>query len=192
MTKLRQLAMAATLAFGAAYASTASAELIVNGGFETGDLTGWTVYDASGFTFVSVVPFNESGVYGAALGPYGDQGYLSQTFATTPGAGYELHFGLANFGGDPPNNFYVSFGNTDLGGVADIGSFYWIDITIPVYADSASTTLTFSFRNDSSYFALDNVSVTPAPELSTWALMLAGFGGLGLLAARRRAALSKA
>ena len=33
--------------------------------------------------------------------------------------------------------------------------------------------------------ALDNVSVTAAPELSTWVMMLIGFGGIGLLAYRR-------
>jgi hypothetical protein len=33
-------------------------------------------------------------------------------------------------------------------------------------------------------------SLTAVPEPSTWAMMLAGFGGLALLAARRRRALS--
>jgi uncharacterized protein (TIGR03118 family) len=33
-------------------------------------------------------------------------------------------------------------------------------------------------------------SITAVPEPSTWAMMLAGFGGLALLAARRRRALS--
>jgi hypothetical protein len=32
-------------------------------------------------------------------------------------------------------------------------------------------------------------SITAVPEPSTWAMMLAGFGGLALLAARRRRAL---
>ena len=34
------------------------------------------------------------------------------------------------------------------------------------------------------------VSGTAVPELSTWVQMLVGFGGLGLIAYRRRAALA--
>jgi hypothetical protein len=33
---------------------------------------------------------------------------------------------------------------------------------------------------------LDGVSLTAVPEPSTWAMMLAGFGGLGFAAFRRR------
>ena len=42
----------------------------------------------------------------------------------------------------------------------------------------------FAGGND---FAIDNISVNAVPEPSSWALMIAGFGGMGALLRRRRA-----
>jgi PEP-CTERM motif len=62
------------------------------------------------------------------------------------------------------------------------------------YNSSNATDFDFFLNQGVSPFKFDfafqmKVSGTAVPEPSTWALMLAGFGGLGLLVCRRRAAL---
>ena len=55
--------------------------LIVNCGFETGDLSGWTLTGNTGFTRVrgnANPPFPYSGNYYAKLGPVGSDGLLRQ------------------------------------------------------------------------------------------------------------------
>src|SRR5690349_18513809 len=69
-------------------------ESVMNGGFETGDFTNWTVVDNSGDTFVDngsntgIAP--HSGSYLAALGPVRSLGSLSQTLITATGQSYLL------------------------------------------------------------------------------------------------------
>src|SRR5207249_4680252 len=77
-----------------ATASLTSADLIVNGDFETGDLTGWTFTPAASGTFLGVVtlppPDSTFGARFGATSTFFDS--LSQTFATTPGELYDVSF----------------------------------------------------------------------------------------------------
>src|SRR5262249_25131594 len=50
---------------------------LVNGGFETGDFTGWDLSGNTGFTGVSAIN-PHSGTYAAFLGPIGSLGFLCQ------------------------------------------------------------------------------------------------------------------
>ncbi len=78
-----------------AFSTICSAD-VANGGFETGDLTGWTPGgDLSVFWNLEVTNQGpDSGTYAAHFGAYGNLGdaTLSQTFATAPGAYYEVTF----------------------------------------------------------------------------------------------------
>jgi hypothetical protein len=56
------------------------------------------------------------------------------------------------------------------------GAFSYTPYTFDVTAPTGNNTLTFTFRQDPSYFLLDNVSVTDAPEPMSLALMGAGLG----------------
>src|ERR1700720_2962597 len=84
---MKQLIGAVAFALAGALATPASADLITNGGFETGDFSGWTV--VAGATFVSCGSFDgftaHSGSCWAALGAVGGDGTLSQTFSDTAG-----------------------------------------------------------------------------------------------------------
>src|SRR5579859_5070695 len=101
--------LALTLLCGA---GRARADYLVNGGFETGNFSGWTQSGNTGFTFVSSSNAY-SGTYAAWLGPVGSLGHLSQTVATTPGASYDLNFFLSSHNSGP-NQFQVLFGGTTV------------------------------------------------------------------------------
>lgn len=180
-------------------------ELVVNGGFETGDFTGWTTQDsANGTHFFVDTDTPNSGSYDAHFGNAGGQlDYITQNLATTIGETYQLSFYLNNQG-DPSNEFYGNIGGTlsgtwdgtslTAGGAEDFlsgGGTTFIDLanvnatfsysqyTTSFTATSTSTPLTFGAWHVPSHFFLDDISVIVAPEPSTWVLLL---GGLGLLA----------
>src|SRR5262249_31612319 len=71
----------------------ASADLIVNGGFETGDFTGWNYSSLDNLSFVGT-GFAKSGNFAAFFGDTQADGggSISQSFETTVGASYSLSF----------------------------------------------------------------------------------------------------
>jgi hypothetical protein len=147
----------------------ASANLITNGDFETGDFTGWTVTPAATFSDIEVLPgFPPDTTFGANFGASGtDLDSISQTFATTPGAFYTLTFfyQVHNPPGVPPNNeFNVLFNgvspDTSLFPQSDANSGFGTFTFTNLQATGTMTTLEFLGRNAPGFDILDNVSVT--------------------------------
>lgn len=190
------IAMTATPAF--------AQESIVNGGFESPTVSdpccvtsppvpipGWTatpnVNIVNGTFSSSSGNLAGEGTQYLDLVGEGGTGSISQTFATMMGETYNISFLYSHnlFSGTPSASASFSvdglFGtishstgtNADLDWQTYFGSFV---------ADGSSATLTFTNltggRNEG--ILLDAVSVAAVPEPGTWAMMLLGFGGIGL------------
>src|SRR5271157_1048424 len=90
----RRIALAATvLGLMVGAAGKSKADLVTNGGFETGDFTGWSLSgDSYPWTYIvgSSFALPNGGKYEAQLGTNDSLGFLSQTLTTTPGQSYTL------------------------------------------------------------------------------------------------------
>jgi hypothetical protein len=138
-------------------------DLVQNGGFETGDFTAWTTSGNDDVYSCWVDEYDAySGLYGAGLGPVGSPGYLSQTLSTTAGQNYLVSCWLF-CDGETPNEFMVFWGGATLFDQTDIGYTGWTNLQFQAAATSAKTPLTLGFRDDPSWFSLDDVSVLQIP-----------------------------
>ena len=130
-----------------------------NGGFESGNLNGWTLSgNTSGIYISGSSAYRHSGSYGLEAGPGGSLGYLSQTMPTQPGLAYLLSFWFDSQGG-APNEFLVSWNGTNIYDQVNLGVTGWTNMEFIVSATGTNTVLAFGFRNDPSYFGLDDISV---------------------------------
>ena len=160
--------IASGFSFSRQFGLTVCSELVQNGGFETGDFTGWTQSGNTAYTWVTnVSPYVHSGAYGAQLGPSGSAGYLSQNLPTVVGQAYLVSLWLDNPQGGTPNQFSVWWNGVTLLNETNLGALSWTNLQILATASAASTPLQMGFRNDPAYFGLDDVSVVPvaAPVL---------------------------
>ena len=146
---------------------------VVNGGFETGTLAGWTQTGDTGFTGVD--PFAaRSGSYGAFFGPE-QVGGISQSFATLAGTPYRVDFSLSLADSAQPNSFSWTWnGVTQTPGLTNAAAFGYTNFSALVTAVGATSSIGFNFRDPQSFWLLDNVSVTAVPEPPEIALLGAG------------------
>jgi hypothetical protein len=191
MKKFLVLGMA--LAFGS---SAMAVELVTNGGFETGDLTGWTVGFAGSFSGVRT-QFPHSGTQEAYFGATSAAGAedIYQDLTTVSGTTYNVSFWA--FDQDPATtaeNLLVTFGsNTVFNGIPQRGTTStanYAQYTGSFVATSAITRLEINAWEASWYINVDDVSVQAqaVPEPASMAAL--GLGALALV--RRRRASRKA
>lgn len=190
--ELRKLFSAFALA-AAALASTAPASaqnLLVNGSFETGDLTGWNTPGAALRVTHSVLAALD-GVYYLKEASVGG-GRISQTFATIAGDSYEISGWASSTGGVAPDSRFYFTWNHQFVLIADALYSPWRNYTVTVTGTGSDTFEFGYFHDDLLIVDYDNFSVThipstaAVPEPETYAMMLAGLGLLGFAARRRK------
>jgi len=169
-------------------ASLASANLITNGDFQTGDFTGWTVTNAATGSnlAVTLTPPSPDGTLGAAFSATGP-GFdvISQTFATTPGALYNFSFFYQPVSRTPPSNEFIAFFNgVNLYDNPDTNSGFTTLTFSNLMATSNFTTIEFRAFSATGTDFLDDVSVTRVPDNGSSVLLL-GLGLFSLCIVRR-------
>lgn len=164
-------AIVAAVGFAAGISGPAYADnIVVNGGFETGDFTGWTQSGNTGFTGVECpgAPVALEDNCDAFFGPVGSDGTLSQDLPTLVGQFYNISFDFESDGGTP-SDFSASWGGVPLISLTDPAAGIQF-LSFNALATTPTTTLSFNFRNDVGFFFFDSVSAA-VPEPGTMALL---------------------
>lgn len=198
----------ALLMSGVAYADP----IVTNGGFETGNFNSWTV-SSTGTTnsAAAVIAYNSTtpGAFGESVSPAPGSGNFGAYFSTDTGtqtisqtvtlaAGQQYAFSYDLF--SPANgqaNMYnatltSSVGTADTLGpfsAQNFGSSWVLETSDFTAALGGIYTLSISFTGDgdpAADFVVDNVAISAVPEVSTWAMMIFGFCGVGFMAYRRK------
>jgi sugar lactone lactonase YvrE len=161
---------------------------LVNGGFETGDFTGWNSDGSESVNLGSA----HSGNYDVSFGAEGSYGTISQALATQPGAAYTVSFWLENQAGSGTGcDFQVLWNGVLLpgGDFSGCTAFGYTQYTFAV-TGTGSDTLSFAGRNDPSYYLLDDVSVVNATAMLPTTGELVSFFDNGSLTPLGTAALN--
>jgi len=202
----KRLLLAGAIAIAAVSGAKAD---FVNGGFETGDFTGWTTSigagtapvviaygQASGYptgAFGELVPApTGGGIFGAYFSSDNGIDILSQAFALAAGK-YSFSFDIYAPQNGRNNTYDASYlatigADASLSGTAKALGNGWHHLSVD-FTTLGTSSEQFRFQGFGAYGAdvvVDNFSVTAVPEASTWAMMLLGFAGVGFVAYRRK------
>jgi hypothetical protein len=162
----------------------AKANLITNGGFETGDFTGWTPSGnvAVTGTFEGNPP--HSGNFQAQF----TTGSITQELATMATQSYTISFWLASPSGVGGDSFAVNWGGSTIF-TQPSGPLIYTEFTFTETASSTSTALQFQgIGSGNTNWLLDDVSVNrvgAVPDGGSTVSLL-GCALLGLAALRRK------
>lgn len=166
-------------------APSARADLVFNGGFETGDFSGWDWSPAPG----SLTEIVSGGAHGGTYQVYVTTDTaafdeLSQSLATLPGQQYEISFWLRDAGlPSPTSGFEVWWEGTQVFGIGpvDVPGSDWGLFTVPVTAAGPGSLLRIRTYNADRVHSLDDISVNAVPAPGA-----AVTGGIALAVVGRR------
>jgi hypothetical protein len=181
---------AVALLFVALQTSGASANLVTNGGFETGNFSGWTTTNASSGSDYFVSNLTSWAIEGTCVAAFGATGNyddtISQTISTTAGKWYAFSFWVKHDAyNNLPNDFKAYWNGNPVLNLVNTDTFDWHLYSFNEVANGP-TTVSFAGRENGVWYYLDAVSVTAAPVPLPPAIFLFAPGLVGLAAVRRR------
>ncbi|HWD20017.1 MAG TPA: choice-of-anchor tandem repeat GloVer-containing protein [Verrucomicrobiae bacterium] len=144
--------------------SLAAPPLIANGGFETGDFTGWTLSgNDQNFIVQSNAVSVHGGIFGAQLAATNALGYLTEIVPTTPGTAYIVSLWI----NIPvaPLELSVAWNGGGIADETNLTATGWTNLQWVVTATNAASAVTIGARADAGFFGVDDVTVTPLPLL---------------------------
>lgn len=132
----------ALLAFTAAAPLAHAANIVTNGDFSTGDLTGWTSNSSIAFPWVSTGSWAMTGCIGTNCisGTPSEQSFLEQNLATVAGDSYTLSFDYAS--GGSPSELKTLFNGVSVSDLIDTNTnASFVNISFPGLVATSSNTL---------------------------------------------------
>lgn len=181
----------AVLGLLAGCAVCSASNIVTNAGFETGDLSGWL----TNLNDWGVDTNPHSGSYNAFTAcsgspvclDYSSGSYLYQDLATEAGGVYALSFWY-NSGFLPTNGteLDVYWGGTKIASFVnvDTSNAYVQDTVTGLIANSNTTRLEFTGRQDPGAYSLDDVAVV-IPDIGTAWMLVSGMLGVSAYGFRR-------
>jgi len=166
----------------------ANANLLTNGGFETGDFTGWSGGGVNVGNYINY-PYGpsastvHSGNYGMQFGAVGHETDIEQVIGTTAGTTYDVSFWVNILDGATNEVTAFANGNAILDMFDPTVGLGWQYESASFVATGPTSTIAFGFRQDPGWSAFDDASVEAVPEPATLAAL--GFGALALVRRRR-------
>ena len=185
---VKRLVVLVGLGVGLAGSRASAQNLLINPGFETGDMTGWTVAHLGSFSGVNNgggTPHSGVDYFGMGAISLADQTDFYQDVATTVGQTYIASFWAYDRDTPPSGQIHVTFGGVDIGpasGTVTSGPPY-VQYSLTFTATAASTRLESKGWEANLWVISYDYSVSAVPEPATLSLLALGFG---IRALRRR------
>lgn len=187
MTKRVSWVIGSLLAGMTVFVAPVQASLVTNGGFETGDFSGWTETGDTAFNGVQCPGADDSvyaGACSAYFGPFLSVGGIEQTVNVgSAGLTWNLSFAFQPDGGDP-TSFTVLFDGQTLLSLSNPAADGFTRYQFSGITTAPDMTLAFNFVDPFGFLFLDAVSLT-VPEPATTGLVAAALAGL-VFSRRRR------